>query len=69
MPHYHLFYVNRQDARNIESAVFDAPDDAAAEALISESGFALPLELWSGFNRIKRFERSPEADAPKGRVT
>ena len=56
MPHYHLFYMSCEDARTIESAVFEAPDDEAAVALIAEGAFPLPLELWSGYNRIRRFE-------------
>ena len=60
MPHYHLFYLRCEDARTIESALFQAPDDDAAVALIAEGDFPLPLELWSGYNRIKRFERAGE---------
>lgn len=45
MPHYHLFYLSREDARAIDSAVFQAPDDEAAVALIAEGEFPLPLEL------------------------
>jgi hypothetical protein len=61
MPHYHLFFMGREDSRTIESAVFHAPDDVAAIALSAEGEFPLPLELWSGFDRIKRFERLPPA--------
>jgi hypothetical protein len=63
MPHYHLFYLSCEDARSIESAVFQAPDDEAAVALIQEGEFPLPLELWSGYDRIRRFEHAPRADA------
>lgn len=60
MPRYHLFYMMCEDARSIDSANFEAPDDGAAVALIAEGDFAFPLELWSGYDRIKRFERSGE---------
>ena len=55
MPHYHLFFVSSEDYRTIESAVFEAPDNDAALALIAEGDFAHPLELWSGYDRVKRF--------------
>lgn len=58
MPHYHLFYMSREDSRTIESAVFQAPDDDSAVALIAEGDFPFPLELWCGYDRIKRFERA-----------
>lgn len=62
MPHYHLFYMSCEDSRTIESATFQAPDDGAAVALIAEGDFPLPLELWSGYDRVKRFERRPAAN-------
>ncbi len=61
MPHYHLFYLSAEDSQNVETAIFDAPDEAAALSLIAEGAFEHPLELWSGHNQIKRFE---SGDAP-----
>ena len=61
MPHYHLFYMSREDARTIESAIFHALDDVSAMTLVADGDFPLPLELWSGFDRVKRFERLPAA--------
>lgn len=63
MRRYHLFYLRCEDARAVESAVFQAPDDEAAVALIAEGDFPLPLELWSGYNRIMRFERASASRA------
>ena len=65
MRHYHLFYLRCEDARSVESAVFEAPDDEAAVALSAEGDFPLPLELWSGYNRIKRFERAAASRAAR----
>lgn len=62
MPHYHLFYMSCEDSRTIESAVFHAPDEVTAMVLIAEGDFPLPLELWSGYDRVKRFDRLPAAD-------
>ena len=66
MPRYHLFYLSCENARTVESAIFEAPDDNAAVALIAEGDFALPLELWSGYDRIRRFERAevPRTGSP-----
>jgi hypothetical protein len=61
MPHYHLFYVSRKERNSIGSIRFDAPNDSSALALIAEGGFEHPLELWCGYERIKRFEESPVA--------
>ena len=64
MPHYHLFFVSDEVTHSIDSAIFDAPDHAAAMALIAEGAFQRPLELWSGFERIQRFESVPANAAP-----
>jgi hypothetical protein len=62
MKRYHLFYVPAEFARTIESAIFQAPDDEAAIALVLEGEFSRPLELWSGYDRIKRFAPPVLAD-------
>lgn len=69
MPHYNLFYMACENARSIDCAAFEAPDVDAAEALIAEGDFAIPLELWSGFERIRRYERERPADAVRSSAT
>ena len=56
MPYYHLFYMSSENANTIETTVFEASGDDAAVSLVADGNFAIPLELWSGYERIKRFE-------------
>jgi len=67
MSSYHLFYLASERANIVDRASFQALDDEAAVALIEGGGFSIPLELWCGFERVRRFDRAgPAARAGRG---
>ena len=56
MLYYRLYFMHAHTGHIERFAEFEAPDHASAIELAREHEGSMPLELWQGHDKVRRFE-------------